>query len=126
MDDFQNRIDIYEILELASKFSEDGYGNYNYVFEASIATVVLDYCIYDGDVSVKVIVQGQNEPILKIDLLGCKKIDVINEKRMKCLDFTGIFRVENDFSRRQQPNNTGFRLQIEPFLTVEVFCRAVY
>ena len=120
---FQSKTDIYAILELASKFSEDDFGNHVYVFESPVGTVILSYCINDGDTSVELFVKGQDSPIVKIDIQGCMEIIVVNDKRGKYLEFSGRLCIESHISRGQQVKTTGFRLQIEPFLLVEPFIK---
>ena len=61
------------ILDLATSFSEDGLGNFNYVFETQFCTIFLDLSTMDGDTSIKVVCPGQEEPLVHVELVGCNE-----------------------------------------------------
>ena len=108
------------ILELASEFKEDEFGNLIYTFRTAAGVVELSLSTLDGDVSIALTVPSQVEPIVKIDLVGCRSIGVVNDKRGQYLEFVGQHRVEN-FSRGHLETSAGFRVRLEPTLLVEPF-----
>lgn len=108
------------ILDLATSFTEDEFGNFNYIFETGICTIFLDLSTLDGDTSIRLIAPGQDEPLVDLELVGCKGIRVVDDKRGQYLEVIGQHRIE-EYSRGKLKKTAGFRLRIEPIVSIEPF-----
>lgn len=117
---FTDNTDPLAILELADEFSEDDFGNTTHTFKTPVATLVLERCWYDGDTAISVIVPTQDVPIIKLELIGCDSIRVVNDKRGKFFEFAGQARIE-EFSRGSNRKTLGFRVYLTPFVSVEPY-----
>ena len=115
------KTDIYQILDLASRFEDDGYGQYTYIFESSTTMVYLYYGIYDGDASIEVYLPQQPQAIIQLNLQRCLEIKVINDKRGKYLECMAFLKGEPLYLPDAKAVKAGFRLRLEPFLNVEPF-----
>lgn len=117
---FDNRDQLLPILDLATAFDDDEFGNVAYTFQTDSWQVVLSISTLDGDVALAVTIPSQTDPIVSIDLIGCEGIGVVNDKRGKFLEFVGQHKIE-DFSRGKLERSAGFRLRLAPALLVEPF-----
>ncbi|MCH8622806.1 hypothetical protein [Undibacterium sp. TS12] len=85
----KNRSNYVDILTLASELSEDEFHCMTYVFHSPVATITLIDDINDADVTVSVTVPGQLAPLFHTEILDCKDIVPVNDKRGQYLEFTG-------------------------------------
>ena len=115
------KTDLYQILELASRFEDDGYGEYTYIFESSIATVYLYYGIYDGDATIDLYLPQQTQAIIHLSLQHCIDIKVVNDKRGKYLDCIAYLKGDPLYLPNAKSIKAGFRLRLEPLLSLEPF-----
>ena len=92
---FKADSNVLALLELASDVSEDEMGNIQYIFDTTVAKVILDHCYLDGDTSVRLFVAGQEPPIVQVDLVNCDRLKVVNDKRGQYLEIVGQYKVED-------------------------------
>jgi hypothetical protein len=120
MSNYRDRAAQLAMLELASSYSEDEFGNTTHTFDTPIAKVMLERCWNDGDTCLSVLHPLQEVPIVKIDLVACEEIRVVDDKRGKYFEFVGRSRVE-EYSRGSNRKTLGFRVYLAPFVSVEPF-----
>ncbi|BBB68326.1 hypothetical protein UNDYM_4073 [Undibacterium sp. YM2] len=116
----KQRLAYLDILDLASAVEEDEFRTITYTFTTPVATIQLIDSTLDGDVAVSVFVTGQDTPILHLELIDCKNISTVDDKRGKYLEFLGQLKI-GEYSRGSSRKEAGFRLYLEPFVRLEPY-----
>lgn len=116
----KQRLAYLEILDLASAVEEDEFRTITYTFNTPVATLRLIDSTLDGDVEVSVFVAGQESALLHLELVACKNISVVDDKRGKYLEFLGQLRV-GEYARGSSRKEAGFRLYLAPFVRLEPY-----
>lgn len=118
--DYRDRLDELSILELATAIKEDEFGNIWYTFATPMGVIELHRSLYDGDTAITLVVPGQSDPVVLLELVGCEGVVAVNDKRGKYLEFVGQHKVE-DYARGELEKTAGFRVRFEPFVRIEPF-----
>ncbi|MFZ6733446.1 hypothetical protein ACO0LG_16080 [Undibacterium sp. Ji42W] len=119
----KQRLAYLDILDLASAVEEDEFRTITYTFTTPVATIQLIDSTLDGDVTVSVFVTGQDTPLLYLELIGCKNICAVDDKRGRYMEFLGQLKI-GEYSRGSSRKETGFRLYLEPFVRLEPYFKS--
>lgn len=117
--EFQLQKDILEILNIASGYKEDEFGNAVYIFGDSEVTATL-HIDYGMDVRVILNVPTQSEPITTATLDACKEFRVIDDKRGRWIEFIGSL-VSSNQGHYHLTLKAGLRLMLAPSISLQMF-----
>jgi hypothetical protein len=112
-----------QLLSLADTFSEDGEGNMAASFCTGPSKVTLHRNSYDGDTSISLTVNGQEQPLIVIDLKGCKAFRIEQNDDSVLLEAIAVSELDYR-TRGTYQADSGFRIIVRPIISIQPFFRA--
>lgn len=112
-------LDFLDVLGVVPQEEEFGV-SYHYAIIREHLRLELTVWVYNSDVDLSIYVRPQEQPVIRLNLLGCPGARVVNDKRGKFIEFAAANLLSGRFDAETAPPY-GFRLWVEPAIRVEPF-----
>jgi hypothetical protein len=108
-----------ELLELASKYSENEFGDKTYTFDTPTASAVL-VIEHGRPICISIYVANQTDPVSTAELEQCEVIRTFKEKGWCYIEFIGQLTTHVD-GNIHKSMKAGCRLTLSPIVSLHLF-----